>query len=216
MAFPRGNRLGHLVAQELEPVGIHASHDEAEALAGLRTDRPDDVLPDRVAQVRYGAAVSRLHPTSPWARIAFHPALVGKPQLHLGIGGQDAPWFQKGLARLWGVLELREAFGLRCVHRRCSCRKNFAETRAFHERLGFETGYWSPGLEEGCAIFGPAQAHQKKQPQVAAASSSLRGAILTRKSHTRLELPTACSRNPAPAGLRLPAGRRPPGANFTT
>jgi len=89
------HRLGHLIQEKLKPLGVHALDDQTEEAAALRRHRPDDILPNMVAQIGHGASFARLHSAAARSWIGFDAAFIAKPQFHLGIGTQRAQFFQK-------------------------------------------------------------------------------------------------------------------------
>lgn len=98
--FDLGHGLSESIQKELEHVGVHTVHDEAEQFAGLRTDGSDHVLPDVISLIRHGAGFAGLHPPPARSGIALDAALVAEPQLHRRIIGPTRETFTKGLSFL--------------------------------------------------------------------------------------------------------------------
>ena len=78
-----GVQRGNLFCQEievmLENIGIDSIKNHRAAFATCRTHRSKDVGSDMVSEIRYFRPAAPSAPAPPRARIALHPAFVGKP-----------------------------------------------------------------------------------------------------------------------------------------
>ena len=63
----------------LEDIGIDSIKNHRAAFATGRTHRPNDVGADMVSEIRHFRPAAPSAPAPPRARIALHPAFIGKP-----------------------------------------------------------------------------------------------------------------------------------------
>jgi hypothetical protein len=75
----RGNLLCQKIKVILEDIGIDSIKNHRAAFATCRTHRPNDVGSYMVSEIRHFRPVAPSAPAPPRARIALHPAFVGKP-----------------------------------------------------------------------------------------------------------------------------------------
>ena len=78
-AVHRGNLFCQEIEVILEDIGIDSIKNHRAAFATGRTHRSKDVGADMVAEIRDSRPAAPSAPAPPRARIALHPALIGKP-----------------------------------------------------------------------------------------------------------------------------------------